>query len=105
MRVDPDELHAGANRLYDAAWLAQEGADRLSQATASSGVFGSFAAAESFHAEMNTAHSDHIRRLVDHQRQLGTLGDKTHKTAAVFSDMEARNRRALQEVLETLECP
>lgn len=103
MRINTDELHAGANRLYDAAWLAQEGAGSLSQATASTGIFGSFAAADSFHAEVNTAHSSHIQRLVDHQRQLGTLGDKTHKTAAVFSDMEERNTQALQEVLYTLE--
>lgn len=97
MHIDPDELHSGANRLYEAAWLAQEGADKLSQATTGTGIFGAFAAAESFHSEMKTSHDKHIDRLVEHQQRLGVLGDKTHKTASVFVEMEERNACALRE--------
>lgn len=101
MRFDPDELRSGANQLYDAAWLTQESADQLTHSTIGSEIFGSFAAAESFHNVMSAAHSDHVNRLLDRQKQLGTLGDKTHRTASVFVDMEERNTRALREVL----CP
>jgi hypothetical protein len=99
MRVDPDELCAGARQLYDAAGLAQEGAGTLSQVIAGSGIFGSFATAESFHTAVRTAHRGHVERLDEHQRRLGTLGDKTHRAASAFVEMDDRNSSALREVL------
>ena len=48
---------------------------------------------------MSEAHSNHIQRLRDHEGHLGVLGDKGHKTASVFLDMEERNAEALRSVL------
>jgi hypothetical protein len=101
MHVDPDELRCGANQLYGAAVLAQEGAGKLSQVTAGSGIFGAFAAAEAFQQEMSNAHKGHVEQLAEHERRLGSLGDKTHTTASALVAMDERNSRALREVL----CP
>lgn len=99
MQVDVEEMRSGANRSYNAASFAMEGADQLSRVSPTSGIFGSFAAAESFHDALSEAHSNHVQRLRDHQNRLGVLGDKGHKTASVFVEMEERNAEALRAVL------
>ncbi len=99
MQVDVGEMRSGANRSYTAASLAMEGADQLGRANPVSGIFGAFPAAESFHSALSEAHSNHIQRLRSHENHLGVLGDKGHKTASVFIDMEERNAEALRSVL------
>ncbi len=99
MEVDVGAMRSGANRSYNAAWLAAEGADLLSRASVRAGSFGEFAAAESFHGALSQSHSNHIERLCDYESQLGILGDKAHTTATGFVDMEERNAEALRSVL------
>ena len=99
MQVDVDEMRSGANRSYNAASFALEGADQLSRVNPSSGMFGDFPAAESFHGALTEAHSNHVDRLRRHENRLGVLGDKGHKTASVFVEMEERNAEALRSVL------
>jgi hypothetical protein len=99
VQVDVDEMRSGANRSYNAAWLAMEGADRLARGTVAAGIFGAFGAAESFCGALDDAHTAHVRRLRDHQSRLGVLGDKAHTTASAFVDMEDRNAEALRAVL------
>ena len=99
MEVDVGAMRSGANRSYNAASLATEGADLLSRSPVRSGVFGDFAVAESFHGALSEAHSNHIERLRDHQSRLGVLGDKAHTTASEFVDSEERNAEALRSVL------
>jgi Protein of unknown function (DUF2563) len=98
LRVEVDEIRSGANRSPNAAWLAKEGADLLSRASVTMGIFGDFAAAESFHGALSHTHSNHIERLRDHENRLGVLGDKAHTTASVFVEMEERNAQALRAV-------
>ena len=98
MQVDIGEMRSGANRSYTAASFALEGADQLSRVNPTSGIFGDFPAAESFHGALAEAHSNHVQRLRDHENHLGVLGDKAHKTASVFVDMEERNAEALRSV-------
>lgn len=99
MHVEVDEMRSGANRSYSATWLAIEGADQLSRASVTAGIFGDFATAESFHGVLSQAHSNHVGQLRDHENRLGVLGDKAHKTASVFVEMEERNAQALRAVL------
>jgi hypothetical protein len=99
VQVDVGEMRSGANCSYNAASFAMEGADQLSRANAAAGIFGDFPAAESFHGAISDAHSNHIQRLRQHENHLGVLGDKGHKTASVFVDMEERNTEALRSVL------
>ena len=99
MQVDVGEMRSGANRSYSAAALAMEGADQLARASAGAGIFGDFPAAASFHTAVAEAHGNHIGRLRAHEGHLGVLGDKGHKTASVFLDMEERNAEALRSVL------
>ena len=60
MFVDPEELRAGANTSYTAAWLAGEGVSALSRGSVTAGMFGGFAAADDFGAALGTAHSQHL---------------------------------------------
>jgi hypothetical protein len=99
VQVDVGEMRSGANRSYNAASFAMEGADQLSRASVGAGIFGDFPAAESFHGALSEAHSNHIQRLREHESHLGVLGDKGHKTASAFVDMEERNAEALRSVL------
>ena len=99
MEVDVGAMRSGANRSYNAAWLAAEGADLLSRASVRPGIFGNFAAAESFHGALSQSHSNHVERLRDHESRLGVLGDKAHTTASEFIEMEERNAQALRSVL------
>ncbi|OYN78742.1 DUF2563 family protein [Mycolicibacterium sphagni] len=99
MQVDVTEMRSGANRSYNAATLAMEGADQLSRASIGTSIFGDFPPAESFHGALAEAHSNHIQRLREHETHLGVLGDKGHKTASVFVEMEERNAEALRSVL------
>lgn len=99
MQVDVGELRAGANRSYQAAWLAMEGADRLARGRVAAGIFGDFGAAETFCGALGDAHTTHVQRLRDHESRLGVLGDKAHTTASAFVDMEERNAEALRSVL------
>jgi len=99
VQVDVEEMRSGANRSYNAAWLALEGADQLARARVGSSIFGDFTAAESFHTAVSQAHSNHVQQLRDHESRLGVLGDKAHKTASVFIEMEERNTQALRAVL------
>ncbi|WP_099023665.1 DUF2563 family protein [Mycolicibacterium palauense] len=101
MFVDVEEMRAGAAKSYNAAWLAMEGADNLSRARVTSGIFGGFADAESFQSALSGAHTQHVARLRHHENRLGVLGDKAHTTASAFVDMEERNAEALRTVL----CP
>ena len=99
MQIDVEEMRSGANRSYNAATFAMEGADQLSRVNPASGIFGAFPVAESFHSALSEAHSNHLQRLRDHENRLGVLGDKGHKTASVFVEMEDRNAEALRSVL------
>lgn len=99
MQVDVDEMRSGANRSYNAAWLAMEGADRLAQGSVVAGIFGDFGAAETLCGALADAHTAHVQRLRDQENQLGVLGDKAHTTASAFVAMEERNAEALRSVL------
>ena len=99
MEVDVGAMRSGANRSYNASWLAAEGADLLSRTSVRPGIFGDFAAAESFHGALSQSHSNHVERLRDHESRLGVLGDKAHTTASEFIEMEERNAQALRSVL------
>lgn len=98
MNVDIDGLRAGADRSYRAADFAKDAADQLTGRTVNSGIFGSFEAAQAFHVATSTARSNHADALRGHERGLGVLGDKAHRTASAFSEMEDRNAAALRAV-------
>ncbi|KAA0110774.1 DUF2563 family protein [Mycolicibacterium sp. P1-5] len=99
MQVDVDEMRNGANRSYNAADRAHEGASALSRAAVTSGIFGDFEAAEAFHSALSRTHTHHVARMQDHCTGLGALGDKAHQAASGFGDMEERNTEAVREVL------
>ncbi|MCV7345201.1 DUF2563 family protein [Mycolicibacterium rhodesiae] len=99
MQVDLGEMRSGANRSYNAADRAQEGASALSRTAVAPGIFGAFETAEAFHSSLSQKHTHHVTRMADHSVGLGALGDKAHRAASGFSDMEELNTEAVREVL------
>ncbi|WP_264004787.1 DUF2563 family protein [Mycolicibacterium sphagni] len=99
MQVDVGEMRSGANRSYNAADRANDGANTLGRAAVNSGIFGDFAAAELFHSALSQTHAHHVNRMHGHCSLLGALGDKAHHAASGFSEMEERNTEAVREVL------
>lgn len=91
MFVDTDMLHSGGNDSHRAGGHAQEGADQLSRGPLAAGMFGGFAAAETFHEAVTAAHGRHVKELQGHQQTLTELGHKAHYAADEFTNMDDRN--------------
>jgi hypothetical protein len=91
MFVDTDLLHSGANESHRAGAHAQQGADQLSRGPLAAGMFGGFAAAETFHEAVTAAHGRHVKDLQAHQETLTGLGHKAHYAADEFTNMDDRN--------------
>ncbi|CAN5136586.1 DUF2563 family protein [soil metagenome] len=98
MFVDPAEMRCGANLSYNASSIAKSGNDKFSRKGLPSGIFGTFAEAESFHEALGAAHSGHVERMKDHETCLGALGDKVHQAASAFAEMDDHNAEAVRAV-------
>jgi len=95
MFVSPDGLRDGDNTSYQGADHADDGASTLARASVGSRIFGDFPAAAQFHQAVSDAHSHHTTRAAHHAERLGVLGDKAHRAAADFDDMESANKDRL----------
>jgi alanine racemase len=98
MDVDTGLLHSGANQSHRAGGHAQEAANHLSRGPVMSGMFGEFAAAESFHEAVTSAQAHHVKTLQAHQETLTAVGANAHTAANGFTDMEERNAAQLRAV-------
>ncbi|OBF57282.1 hypothetical protein A5756_09930 [Mycobacterium sp. 852002-53434_SCH5985345] len=96
MFVDPALLHSGGNDSHRAGGHAQEGADQLARGPLGSGMFGDFAAADSFHSAITAAHTQHVQTLQGHQRTLTDVGSKAHHAAKGFTSMDENNASEMQ---------
>jgi hypothetical protein len=101
MFVDPGLLRLGAKDSHRAGGHAQDGADALARGPLGSGMFGDFAAAESFHEALSAAHTQHVNNLQSHQESLAVLGAKAHYAATGFTAMDERNAAELRAVRGT----
>ena len=98
MFVQPDLLHSGGTESHRAGDHAQGGADHLSRGPVVAGMFGGFAAAETFHSAVHVAHAQHVQNLQAHQEVLSAVGSKVQLAARRFSDMDARNAATMRSV-------
>jgi uncharacterized protein DUF2563 len=98
MFVDTGLLHSGANESHRAGGHAQDAADHLSRGPLLSGMFGEFAAAESFHDAVTSARAHHVKTLQAHQETLTTVGANAHLAANEFTNTEERNAAKLRAV-------
>ncbi|OSC39528.1 DUF2563 family protein [Mycobacterium decipiens] len=98
MFVSTGLLRAGASESHRAGGHAQDGADQLSRGPLLSGMFGDFAAAETFHDAVGSTHTQHVRSLQAHQEALTALGGKAHYAATGFTDMDNHNAANLGAV-------
>ena len=98
MEVDTGLLHSGGNQSHRAGGHAQEAAGHLSRGPLMPGMFGDFAAAESFHEAVTSAQAHHAKTLQAHQETLTTVGTNAHKAAKGFTDMEEHNAADLRAV-------
>ena len=98
MFVDTSSLRSGANQSHRAGGDAQDAADHLSRGPLLSGMFGEFAAAESFHDAVAAARAYHVKTLQAHQETVTTVGVNAHLAANTFTDTEDCNAAKLQAV-------
>ncbi len=98
MFVEPDLLHSGANESHRAGGRARDGADHLARGPLASGMFGDFAAADTFHEAVSSAHAQHVKTLQGHQQSLTAVGAKAHHAAREFTAMDERNADELRAV-------
>jgi Protein of unknown function (DUF2563) len=103
MDVDTGLLHSGGNESHRAGGHAQEAASHLSRGPLMPGMFGEFAAAESFHEAVTSAQAHHVKILQAHQETLTSVGTNAHTAANGFTDMEERNAAKLRAVRCNLE--
>jgi hypothetical protein len=96
MFVDTDGLHSGANQTHRAGGYAKDGADQLSRAPLALGMFGDFAAADTYYDAISAAHSAHIKTFLGQHDMLTALGHKARLAAAVFTDMDESNAARLR---------
>ena len=98
MRVNPAMLHLGADDSNRASDHAGDGADALSAAAPTAGMFGDFEAADAFHEAITAAHAAHVKALESHRDTLHDLGVKTHHAAYTFTAMDDDNAKVLRDV-------
>jgi hypothetical protein len=98
MRVQVGDLHAGAAHARTAGEHAQDSAQHLSQAQLGSGMFGDFAAADSFHDTISTAHAHHIAASEAHRNVLNGVDHRARHVANEFTTMDHANTEAVREV-------
>lgn len=98
MFVDTELLHSGGNESHRAGAHAQEGADQLAQASLASGMFGDFAAADSFHEALTVAHAQHVQNLQGNKEALIDVGAKAHYAARGFTTVDQHNAGEMREV-------
>src|SRR5262245_47430090 len=98
MFVKPELLRSGGDESHRAGGHAIDGADRLSRGPLMSGMFGDFAAADTFHDAMTTTHAQHVSNLRAHHESLTATGSKAHLAATGFTEMDERNAAAERAV-------
>src|SRR5690349_16889432 len=87
--VDTRLLHSGSDSSEFAGAAAQKAANRLADASMQQGIFGEFAAAESFQRALATARDDHVQRSQDHHARLKSISGKGHIGAQAVDDTDA----------------
>lgn len=98
MHVNPHALRTGANVADDAGGHASTGAQRLGLAGVSTGMFGDFDAAHSFHAALGTAKDSHRDALQDHHQNLTGIAENVRTAATAFTRMDDHNAKRLRDV-------
>jgi hypothetical protein len=99
MFVDTAKLHSGAAESYRASEHAQAGANQLSGAPPTAGMFGDFADADDFCATLSAAHAHHVESLQNHQESLNDVGARAHHAGFAFTAMDERSAEELRELL------
>jgi Protein of unknown function (DUF2563) len=99
MFVDTAKLHSGAAQSYRASEHAQAGANHLSGAPPTAGIFGDFADADDFYTALSAAHAHHVESLQNHQESLNDVGARAHRAGDAFTAMDERSAEELRELL------
>ncbi|ORA77967.1 hypothetical protein BST28_16330 [Mycolicibacter kumamotonensis] len=98
MHVNPHVLRIGANVSDDAGQHADTGAQRLGLAGVTTGIFGDFDAAHSFHAALGTAKDGHRDALRNHHQNLTGIAQNVRTAATAFTRMDNHNAELLRDI-------
>jgi alanine racemase len=93
--VDTALLRSGSDSSGFAGAAARKAASRLTEASLPQGIFGHFAAAESFHSAVSTARDSHVQRAQDHDARLSDISSKGHIGARAMADTDAGAAEAI----------
>jgi len=96
--VDVAVLRSGGAASGRAGDHAQEAAQHLSRAALEPGIFGDFAAAETFHEAVGSMQAHHMALLRQHRTVLVAVGGRACRAAAGFTEMDASNAASVQAV-------
>lgn len=88
IKVNTDGLGAGGDSCQYAAGSARRAANRLGEATVSSGIFGDFAEAQTFRSAVSVAHQRHREQLETDHSTLAGLSGKADTAAAAFTNTD-----------------
>lgn len=100
MWVEPELLHSGGTVSSNAGEHLLGGAAALSAAPIGAGIFGDFAAAQSFHQRLHQHHIGQVTEMRNNHRRLADVGTKARAAAVSFAETEERNRSALDAVTD-----
>ncbi len=100
MLVDDELLRSGGDESHRAGEHAHDGAEQLTRAPLTAGMFGDFTAADRFHDAISSAHTQHVDALRSHHVTLMDVGDRSLHAAYGFAETENTNAKALGNVLD-----
>jgi hypothetical protein len=95
IEVNTPQLGRGGDLCGDAAASLRKAAEELGSAP-ESGIFGSHAEAEQFHAALDAAHRRHQEELHGHHTTLTGLAGKVDTAARTFTATDEAGAAALQ---------
>ncbi|KQH79594.1 hypothetical protein AO501_01070 [Mycobacterium gordonae] len=98
MFVDAGLLRSGGDQSRQAGDHAHRAAGHLSRAELPPGMFGDFAAAESFYAATGSVQVHHARLLLHHSELLDNTGSGAAVAAEGFTGMDESNAETVRAV-------
>lgn len=98
MFVDAGLLRSGGDQSRQAGDHVHRAAGHLSRAELPPGMFGDFAAAESFHEATGSVQVRHAQLLLQHSQILDNTGSCAAVAAEGFADMDDNNAGTVRTV-------
>ncbi|WP_375487210.1 DUF2563 family protein [uncultured Mycobacterium sp.] len=98
MFVDSGMLHSWPSESHRAGGHPYDGANDLGRVSLSAKIFCAFDPAGAFQERVSAAHACHVLTLQGRREILGNVDSEANHAAALFTEMESHNAKALRDV-------